>query len=99
MVEILNGLARSAFTEIVKTRNDNEAATRAVENEAEVSEIGVGDVLDFGKRAGLPDADHRAASVGFAIERFDGVRGLRLGECEIDRGENTSRNGKEMGRE
>src|SRR5205814_1098570 len=80
MVEILYGLARSAFAKIVETRNDDEAATGAVEDEAEVSEIGVRDVLDFRKRAGFPDADHRAASVGFAIKSFDGVRGLRLGE-------------------
>src|SRR5882672_491397 len=99
MVEILNGLACSAFAEIVETRNDDEAATRAVENEAEVGEIGVGDVLDFGKRTCLPDTDHRAASVGFAIERFDGFRRLRLGERDVDRGENAARNGKEMRRE
>src|SRR5437879_4114907 len=99
MVEILHGLARGAFAEIVETRNDDEAATGAVEDEAEVGEIGVGNVLDFGKRASFPDTDHRAPSVGFAIKRFDGVRGLRLGEREIDRGENAARNGKEMRRE
>src|SRR5882724_8801774 len=99
MVEILNGLACGAFAEIVETRNDDEAATRAVEGETEVGEIGVRDMLDFGKRTGLPDADHRAASVGFAIKRFDGVRGLRLGERDVDRGKNAARNGKEMRRE
>src|SRR6266705_2422101 len=99
MVEILHGLARGAFAEIVETRNDDETATGAVEDEADVSEIGVGDMLDFRKRAGFPDADHRAASVGFAIKRFDGFRCLRLGECDVDRRENTSRNGKEICRE
>src|SRR6184192_1308175 len=99
MVEILHGLARGAFAEIVETRNDDEAAARAIEDEAEVGEIGVGDVLDFGNRTAFRDAYHRAASVGFAIERFDGVRGLRLGERDVDRGENAARNGKEMGRE
>ena len=99
MVEILHGLARGAFAKIVETRNDDEAATGAVEDEAEVGEIGVRNVLDFGKRASFPDTDHRAPSVGFAIKRFDGVRGLRLGEREIDRGENAARNGKEMRRE
>src|SRR2546430_9062714 len=98
MVEILHGLARGAFAKIVETRNDDEAATGAVEDEAEVGEIGVRDMLDFGKRAGFPDADHRAASVSLAIKRFDGVRGLRLGERDVDRGENAARNGKEMGR-
>src|SRR5882724_151100 len=99
MVEILNGLARGAFAEIVETRNNDEAAAGAIEDETEVSEIGVRDVLDFWKRTGLPDADHRAASVGFAIKSFDGVRGLRLGERGVDRGENAARNGKEMRRE
>ena len=99
MVEILYGLARGAFAEIVETRNDNEAASGAIENETEVSEIGVGDMLDFGKDTGLPDADHRAASVGFAIKRFDGASGLWLGERDVDRGENAARNGKEMRRE
>src|SRR5256885_13707776 len=98
MVEILNGLARGAFAEIVETRNDDEAAAGAIEDEAEVGEIGVGDMLDFRKRAGLPDADHRAASVSLAIKRFDGVRGLRLGERDVDRGKNAARNGKEMRR-
>src|SRR2546430_2093904 len=98
MVEILHGLARGAFAKIVETRNDDEAAAGAVEDEAEVGKIGVRDMLDFGKRAGFPDADHRAASVGFAIKRFDGVRRLRLGERDVDRGENAARDGKEMRR-
>src|SRR2546429_605845 len=98
MVEILNGLARGAFAEIVETRNDNEAAAGAIEDEAKVGEIGVRDMLDFRKRAGFPDAEHRAASVRFAIKSFDGVRGLRLGERDVDRGENAARNGKEMRR-
>jgi len=28
------------------------------------------------------------------IKSFDGVRGLRLGERDVDRGENAARNGK-----
>ena len=33
------------------------------EDKADVAEIGVGDVLQLGKRAGGPDADHGAAGV------------------------------------
>src|SRR5579859_2246156 len=99
MVEILNGLACGTFAEIVETRNDDESPTGAVEDEAEVSEIGVRDVLDFGQRSGLPNADHRPASIGFAKERFDGVRRLRFGECDVDSRENAARNGKKMRRE
>src|SRR5260221_14559386 len=98
MVEVLHGLACGTFAQIVETRNNDEAAAGPVEDEAEIGEIRMGDVLDFGKRARLPDADHRAASVGLAIESFDGFGRLRLGECDVDRGENAPRNGKQMRR-
>src|SRR5579859_538686 len=96
MIEILNGLARGAFAKIIETRDDDEATAGRIEREAEVGEIGVRDVLNFRQCAGLPEADHRTARVRFAIESFDGLGRLRLGERDIDRGKDAARDGKKM---
>src|SRR5690242_4115531 len=96
MIKILDGLARSAFAEIVKARDHDEAAAGGIEHKSNVGEVGVGNVLNFGEGAGLPDADHGAAGVSFAIERFDCIQRLRLGERDVDRGENSACDGKEM---
>ena len=90
MVEILHGLAGSAFSKIIEARDDNQAASRLVECESEVAKISVRDVLQFGQRAGGPQANHRAPGIELAVERFD-VRGsLRFAEGNVNGGKNTA---------
>src|SRR5260370_42466287 len=80
MVEILNGLAGSAFSKIVEARDDDQAASRVVQCESDVAKIGVSDVLQFRQRAGDPDANHGTAGVELAEEGLDGRGGLELHE-------------------
>src|SRR5260370_41321672 len=89
MVEILNGLAGSAFSKIVEARDDDQAASRVVQCESDVAKIGVSDVLQFRQRAGGPDANHGTAGVELAVERLDVRGGLRLGECCADGGKDS----------
>src|SRR5256714_3010291 len=90
MVEILYGLAGSAFSKIIEARDDNQAASRFVQCESDVAKISVRDVLQFGERPGAPQANHRAPGIELAVERFN-VRGsLRLGERNVNGGKNTA---------
>src|SRR5260370_2067573 len=91
MVEILNGLAGSAFSKIVEARDDDQAASRFVERESDVAKIRVRDVLQLRQCAGSPDADHGTAGVELAVESLDVRSGLRLGERDVDGGKNTAR--------
>src|SRR5439155_5254022 len=96
MIESLYCLACRAIPKIVQARNDHQAATRRIEREADVREIGVCYVLQLWQGAGFPDADHRAASVRFAEKRFDAFRRLRFLERDVDRGKNSARQRKQM---
>src|SRR5215470_3945611 len=96
MIEILNGLARGTFAEIVQTRDDDEAAAGVVEHEADVGEVRMRDMLNFRKRTGFPDADHGTASIGLAIKSFDRFGSLRHRKRHVNRGENSSRDRKKM---
>src|SRR5262249_40573342 len=58
--------------------------------------VGVSDVLDFRKRAGFPDANHGASSVGFAIESFDGFESLWLTERDVNGREDSARDGEQV---
>src|SRR5258708_8073397 len=91
MVEILHGLGGGAFSKIVEARDDDQAATRFVQREADVAKIGVRDVLQLRQCAGSPDANHGTAGVELAVERLDVRSGLRLGERDVDGGKNTAR--------
>ena len=48
MVEILNGLAGGAFAKIVEARDDDEALAGLIRGKTDVTEVGVGDVLQLG---------------------------------------------------
>src|SRR5258707_14081802 len=97
MVEILHGLAGGAFSEIVKARYEDQAASRMVQRESDIAKICVRDVLQLRQAAGGPDANHWPAGVEPAIERFD-VRGsLRLGGSEVDSGKNCAGKREQMG--
>src|SRR5580704_11711270 len=96
MVEILNGLAGSAFAKIVETRNDNEALAGLIQDEADVAEISVSDVLELGQRAGRPDTNHGAAGVELAIKGFYRFRRLLGGERDVNGRENAARERKQV---
>src|ERR1700684_1158888 len=98
MVEILDGLACGAFAEIVEAGDDDQSPARLVQGEADVTEIGVRNVLQFRQRARGPDADHRTARVELAIEGFDGVRRLLVSERDVNRGKDAARERQEMRR-
>jgi len=96
-LKILHGLAGGAFSEIVKARDEDQAASRVVQRESDIAKICVRDVLQLRQAAGGPDAHHRPASVEPAIERFD-VRGsLRFGEGDVDGRKNAARKRQQMG--
>src|SRR3982074_27945 len=99
MVEILHGLAGGAFSKIVEARNDHQTAAGFVQRESDVTKIGVRDVLQLRQRAGWPNADHRAAGVELAVERFDVRGGLRLGERDVNGGKNAAREREQVRRE
>ena len=90
MVEILNGLAGSAFAEIVEARDDDQTLAGFIQSEADVAEIGVGDMLQLRQRTGGPDADHGAARVKLAIEGFDGLWRLLLRKRDVNGGKNAA---------
>ena len=96
VVEILHGLPGGAFPEIVETGDDDEATSGFIQSKADVTEIGVCDVLQFRQRARGPDADHGPPGVELAIERFDVCGGLRGIEIHIDRGKNPARERQQM---
>ena len=90
VVEILNGLAGGAFAKIVEARDDDQTLAGLVQGKADVAEIRVRDVLQFGQRAGDPDTDHGTASIELAIKRLDVRSGLRLRESDVDAGKNAA---------
>src|SRR6266850_2122102 len=90
MIEILHGLAGSAFPKIVEARDDDQAASRLVQCESDVAEIRVRNVLQLRQRAGSPDANHRAAGVKPPVEGFDVRGGLWLAERDVDGGKNAT---------
>src|ERR1700682_6777923 len=97
MVEILNGLAGSAFSKIVEARDDDQAASRFVERESDVAKIRVRDVLQLRQRAGSPDADHGTAGVELAVEGLDIRGGLRLARRGVNGGKDTVREWEKQG--
>src|SRR5208282_5376008 len=99
MVEILNGLAGGAFAKIVETRDDDQALAGLVQDKANVTEIGVGYMLQLGQRARGPDANHGPTGVELAIEGFDRFRGLLGRERHVNGGKNASRKRQQMRRE
>src|SRR5260370_41779263 len=78
MVEILNGLAGSAFSKIVEARDDDQATSRVVQCESDIAKIGVSDVLQLRQCAGGPDANHGTAGVELAGDRLDVSGGVAL---------------------
>src|SRR5579863_5289994 len=96
MVEILNGLAGGAFAKIVETRDDNEALAGLIQDEADIAEIGVGDMLKLGQGARGPDTNHWAAGVELAIKGFDRLRRVLGGEGHVDGRENAARERQEV---
>src|SRR5882672_297468 len=99
MVEILNGLAGSAFSKIVEARDDDQAASRFVERESDVAKIRVRDVLQLRQCAGSPDADHGTAGVELAVESLDVRSRLRLGKRDVNGGKNAARKRQQVCRE
>src|SRR5580658_4074395 len=98
MVEILNGLARGAFAKIVEARDDNQSPARLVQSKADVTEIGVRDVLQFRQRARGPNANHGASGIKLAIKGFNGVWRLLLCERDVNRGKNSTCERQQMSR-
>jgi hypothetical protein len=45
VIEVLNGLARRAFAEIVQARHEDQTATRLIQREADIAKICVRDML------------------------------------------------------
>src|SRR5713226_2397149 len=99
MIEILHGLTGGAFSKIVKTRDEDQAASRVVQCKSDIAKIGVRNVLQFRQRAGCPDANHGAPGVELAVERLNFRGGLRLAECDVDGGKNAAGEGQQMRRE
>src|SRR5580692_13185038 len=91
MVEILNGLAGGAFAKIVETGDQDQALAGFIQGKTNVTEVGVGDVLQLGQSARGPDADHGPASIKLAIEGFDNIGRLPGGEGDVDGRENSAR--------
>ncbi len=99
VVEILHGLAGSAFSKIVEARDEDQAASRLVQCESDVAKISVRDVLQFGQRASGPDANQGTPGVELAVERLDIRGGLRLVEGNVNGGENSTSQRQQVGRE
>src|SRR5580693_4591332 len=98
MVEILNGLTGGAFAEIVETGDQDQALAGFIQGKTNVTEVGVGDVLQLGQSARGPDADHGPASVKLAIEGFQDLGRLPDGERDVDGRENSARHRQEVRR-
>src|ERR1700676_1213497 len=96
MVEILNGLAGGAFAKIVEARDDDEALAGLIRGKTDVTEVGVGDVLQLGQSARGPDTNHGAAGVKLTIAGFDDLGRLLGRERDVDRGENSARERQEV---
>ena len=96
MVEILNGLAGSAFSKIVEARDDDQAASRLVQCESDVAKIGVRDVLQLRQRFGGLDANQGAAGVELAVERLDVRSSLGFAERNVDGGKNAAGERKQV---
>src|ERR1700722_4941335 len=96
MVEILNGLAGGTFAEIVETGDHDQALAGLIQGKTDVTEVGVGDVLQLGQSARGPDADHGPASVKLAIEGFDDLRRSLRGKRDVDRRKNSARERQEV---
>src|SRR5216683_1696905 len=98
MIEILHGLAGSAFAKIVKTGDDNQTTAGLVQGKADVAEIGVRDVLQLRQSAGGPDPHHGTARVEPAVKHLHVCGGLRLLEGDVNGGKNAARERQQVGR-
>ncbi len=92
----MNGLARRALAEIVEAGDDDEAFVGVIQGEPDIAEIRVRDVLQLGQRAGGPDANHGTASVKLSKDSFDGFRGIRGAERDVDSGKNSTSQREKM---
>src|ERR1700688_79005 len=99
MVEILNGLAGGAFAKGVEAGDNDQTLSGFIQDKADVTEIGVGDVLQFEQSARRPDADHGTAGGKLAIESFDRLRRLLSGERDVNGGKDAAREWQQVRRE
>ncbi len=95
-IEILHGLSGGAFAEIIETRDDDESRSRSVEGKADIAEIGLHDMLQFGNSARRPNANHGAGSIKLSVNGLDGLGNGWLGERDINSGEDSASNREEV---
>src|ERR1700722_7326892 len=96
MVEILNGLAGGTFAEIVETVDHDQALAGLIQGKTDVTEVGVGDVLQLGQGPRGPEAAKGRVSEKFAIEGFDDLRRSLRGKRDVDRRKNSARERQEV---
>src|SRR5215472_4340459 len=96
MVQILHGLARSAFPEIVETGDKDQASSRRIQHKTDVAKVRVCDVLQLRQSACRPDTHHRLSRVKLAKQSFYFSGGFLLIQRDVDGRENPARERQEV---